>query len=132
MTPFDDPAVERAFAAFPEPVRSSLLDLRETIFDTALDIPGLGPFEETLKWGQPAYLTPKYRSGTTIRLGVPKTGGFALFVHCQTRVIPNVRAICGDVFRYDGNRAVVFEEGARPDQPALQLLIRTALTYHRR
>jgi hypothetical protein len=40
--------------------------------------PGVGALHETLKWGQPAYLTPETRSGTTLRLGVPKSGGYAI------------------------------------------------------
>ena len=91
MTPFVDPAVEAAFDAFPSEVRGRLLEVRETIFDTAKGIQGLGPVLETLKWGQPAYLTPICKSGTTLRLGVPKRGGYALFVHCQTRVIPELQ-----------------------------------------
>ncbi len=132
MTPFSDPAVEAAFDAFPSAVRGRLLELRETIFDTAKGINGLGPLQETLKWGQPAYLTPICKPGTTLRLGVPKRGGYALFVHCQTRVIPEFRAQFPDVFSYDETRAVLLRETAAPDMAALRLLIRSALTYHRR
>ena len=127
--PFQSSAVEAAFDAFPEPARSNLLDLRNLIFEIAAETPGVGAIKETLKWGQPAYLTPETKSGTTIRLGVPKTGGAAIYTHCQTTVMSDFRALFPGEFTFDGNRAVLFDTAA--DAEKLRLLIRHALTYHR-
>lgn len=129
--PFEDPAVERAFAAFPADVSGDLLELRRLIFETAAATPGVGRVEEALRWGQPAYLTPDTRSGSTLRLGVPKEGGFALYVHCRTTLIAEFRALFPDDFCYDGNRAVRFGPGAAPAPEKLALLIAAALTYRR-
>ncbi len=63
-----DPAVEAAFGAYPAPVKAKLLALRRLIFDTAKRTKGVGALEETLKWGQPSYLTPETKSGSTIRI----------------------------------------------------------------
>ena len=79
--PFDDPNVERAFSAFPDEVKNGLLHLRALIFDVAARTESIGRLKETLKWRQPAYLIPETKSGTTIRLGCPKAGGFAIYVH---------------------------------------------------
>ena len=130
--PFEDPAVQAAFAAFPEPARPGLLQLRQLIFETATQTPGVGEIGETLKWGQPAYLTPRTRSGSTIRLGIPKTGGFALYAHCRTTIISGFRDHFPDEFGYEGNRAVLFREGDELPEAPLRLLIRTALTWHLR
>lgn len=65
---FADSAVAAAFASYPEPIRARLLALRRLIFATAAATQGVGPLEETLKWGQPAYLTPATRAGSTIRI----------------------------------------------------------------
>ena len=127
--PVQSPEVEAAFDAFPEPARSTLLELRNLIFEVAAETTGVGPIEETLKWGQPAYLTPETKSGTTIRLGLPKTGGAALYTHCQTTVMSDFRALFPGEFTFDGNRAVLFDTAA--DAEKLRLLIRHALTYHR-
>ena len=127
--PFQSSAVEAAFDAFPEPARGNLLALRNLIFEVAAETPGVGAIEETLKWGQPAYLTSDTKSGTTIRLGVPKTGGSALFTHCQTTVMSDFRTLFPGEFAFDGNRAVLFD--APPDIEKVRLLIRHALTYHR-
>ena len=128
--PFQDKAVETAFATFAEAERSNLLTLREMIFDVAANIPEVGPLQECLKWGQPSYLTATSKSGTTIRLGTPKTGGVALFVHCQTKLISDFRATFPDAFIYEGNRAIVFKGNEIKNDDLLNLFIGQALTYH--
>lgn len=128
--PFRDPAVEARFVSFPEPRRSGLLALRQLIFETAETTPGIGELEETLKWGQPAYLTPETRAGSTIRLGLPKAGGYAIYAHCQTTIISDFRSLFPDDFDYEGNRAVLFDDDETPAADKLRLLIRRALTYH--
>lgn len=91
---------------------------------------GVGRIEESLRWGQPAYLTPETGSGSTIRLGVPGEGGFALYVHCRTTIIPDFRSLFPNDFTYEGNRAIRFEAGADLPTGPLRLLIASALTYH--
>ncbi len=77
---FADPKVEAAFHVFPSAVRKKLLRLRRLIFDVANKTEGVGEIEETLKWGQPSYLTPQSKSGSTIRIGREKKtqGDFAI------------------------------------------------------
>ncbi|HEY3790370.1 MAG TPA: hypothetical protein VGM09_00960 [Bradyrhizobium sp.] len=70
---FSDPAVEAAFAAYPKPLKPKLLALRRLILDTASATRGVGALEETLKWGQPSYLTPETKSGSTIRIDQAKS-----------------------------------------------------------
>jgi hypothetical protein len=71
---FADPAVEAAFDAYPKPLKPKLLALRRLILDTARTTSGVGALEETLKWGQPSYLTPETKSGSTIRIDAIKSG----------------------------------------------------------
>ncbi len=128
--PFEDSDVEARFASFPEPARTGLLTLRRLIFETAETLPEVGALEETLKWGQPAYLTPETKSGATIRLGLPKQSGFALYTHCQTTILADFRTMFSDGFVYEGNRAVHFNDSEALPLKELRLLIRSALTYH--
>ena len=128
--PFARPDVRAAFDAFDTPARDGLLQIRALIFETAAADPAVGQLEETLKWGQPAYLTPETRSGSTIRLGVPKEGGFALYAHCQTTIISDFQGIFPDAFRYEGNRAVHFQADTALALDSLRLLVASALTYH--
>lgn len=132
MAEISDPAVAAVYDGFPSEVRAPLLHLRGLILDVAAATPEVGPIVETLKWGQPAYLTHKTKTGTTLRLGQPKGGGFALFAHCQTSVIGDFRTLFPDDFAYDGNRAVLFRDRADMDDDKLRLLILASLTYHLR
>ena len=132
MTPPLPAPVKAAFDAFPEPARDTLLNVRSLIFQTAASNPAVGPLTETLKWGEPAYLTEASKSGSTIRMGWkpanPDHG--ALFFNCKTTLVNIMRDVYPDIFTYQGNRAVLF----RLDQPlpndALAHSIEMALTYH--
>ena len=119
----EDENVAAAYAEFSEGERAGLMALRARILAVAL-AEGVA-VEEALRWGQPAYLAAK---GSTIRLGVPKTGGVAIYTHCQTTLISDFRALCPDLC-FEGNRAVHFTVGEAPPA-AIDMLIRAALTYH--
>jgi len=131
---FTDPAVAAVFRAYPAPVAARLRALRELIFEVAAATAGVGPLEETLKWGQPSYLTSHSKSGSTIRIDQVKTqpGQYALYVHCQTTLVGDFKALYPDDFRYAGNRALVFAAERAPPADALRHCIALALTYHRR
>lgn len=126
--------VKQAFDAMPAAARGGLLALRSMIFDVAASNPAVGRIEETLKWGQPAYLTPETGSGSTIRLGVPKSAAhdYALFVHCQSDLTRRFEQNYPGMFTYEGTRALLFKADSAPDSEALNHCIGMALTYHLR
>ena len=131
---FSNQDVRSAFDAMPEPARAALLHIRDLIFATAAATEAVGPLEETLKWGQPAYLTPATRSGSTIRLGIPKSNEHdaALFDHCQTDLTRRFEAHYPGLFAYEGTRALLFEADKPIPEAPLRHCIAMALTYHRR
>src|SRR5947207_12044527 len=93
QTAFADPAVEAVFRAYPGAVRQRLLALRRLILDTAATTAGVGRIDETLKWGQPSYLTTRPKSGSTIRIDQAPPGSYALYVHCQTNLVATYREL---------------------------------------
>ena len=129
-----DTAVAGVLASYPPAIRLKVMALRRLIFDTAATTDGVGPISETLKWGEPAYLTAASKSGSTIRIGWKKSAPsrYALYFHCQTNLVETFRAQFPDVFVFEGNRAIVFEESdaVLPTDP-LAMCIAAALTYHR-
>ncbi|EEE38272.1 hypothetical protein RKLH11_2114 [Rhodobacteraceae bacterium KLH11] len=127
MTSFNDPKVAAAYQALPEDTRAGAMALRELIFETAATLPQALPLQEDLRWGQPAYLTPK---GSTIRLGGHKAACFALYVHCQSRLMGDFTTAFPGEDRIDGNRAVLFDEPNQIDATRHGWLIARALTYH--
>jgi Domain of unknown function (DU1801) len=127
---FQSPEVAAKFASFPEPARTGLLALRTLIYQVAATTPHVGPLQETLKWNQPSYATPKTKSASPIRLGPTKEGGFAIYTHCQTTLIADFKALFPDDFKYEANRAIHFDNTATLLLGPLRLFISSALTYH--
>jgi hypothetical protein len=132
MKPFSDESVAAVFESYPAGTRKSLLTIRKLIFDTAKRTPGVGNITETLKWGQPSYLTTETKSGSIIRIDTLKLkpGSFAIYVHCQTTLIDSFKARFGDAFNYDGNRAIIFSETQCIPEEKVSECIALALTYH--
>jgi hypothetical protein len=127
------PDVGAAFSAFPAAVRDRLLSVRDLIFETAAETPGVGELEETLKWGEPAYLTARSGSGSTIRLGLDKpSGAAAIHFICHTNLVDELRRLYPDALRYAGNRSIVLRDDQAGDEAALRHCIALALTYHLR
>jgi hypothetical protein len=124
--------VSRAFEAFPAPMRRRLLEVRKLIFATAKAHREVGPLAETLKWGEPAYLTQETGSGSTIRLGRVKDSErhCAVLFNCRTTLIETFRERFPDQFEYRQNRALLLNvSGALPKVP-LSICLSLALTYH--
>jgi len=128
----ENSAIEAIFMAYPKPVRTKLLALRRLIFDTAKSTNGVGPLEETLKWGQPSYLTSKTRSGSTVRIDHVKSvaNQYAVYFHCQTDLVAIFRELYPEKFRFGGNRSILFSADDVIDKPALRHCLALALTYH--
>ena len=85
---FSDPAVAAIFAGYSAKVRRKLLVLRQLIFDTASATGGVGELEETLRWGEPSYLTTQTRSGSMVRINAKGLDGrYAMYFHCQTNLV---------------------------------------------
>ena len=127
--PFADKKIAAAFD-HPSAARQGLLALRELIFEEAETLPQIGRLEEVLRWGQPAYITPEKKAGSSLRLGIPKQGEFALFVHCQSRLIPDYQALFGLSDQFEATRAILFNTADQIDKERHGWLIRQALTYH--
>lgn len=134
MTPFRDAAVEEVFQKAPSKIRQRLMTLRELIFKTAASIDGVGEIEETLKWGEPAYLTSQSKSGTTLRVNWKSAHPtqYAMYVNCQTNLVDTFRKTFPNTFKFEGNRAVLFDLSDEIPEDQLAHCISVALTYHRR
>ncbi len=125
--------IAEVLSRYPEPMRARLLEVREAIFAVAAETEGVGPLTETLKWGEPAYLTGASGSGTTVRLGAARSAPrkCAVLFNCRTTLIETFRSHFADDFAFEGNRALVLAgTGPLPREP-LKLCLRAALTYHR-
>lgn len=138
MKPVEEPTIEDAdvasvFDSYPRPVRDDLLRLRRLIFRTAAELDGVSPIDETIKWGQPAYLTSTTRTGSTIRIGPTPPGsshGYGMYFICRTSLVDTFQHLFGDLFDYEPNRALLFKTGNPIPEDEIQECVALALTYH--
>lgn len=125
-----NPEVDEVFENYPGPVRHKMQNLRALVMDAAREIDGLDTLEETLKWGEPSYLS-KY--GSTVRMDwKPKNPDqYAIYFKCTSRLVETFRLVFDKRFNFEGKRAIVFQ--LQDDIPAeeLKACIKAALTYHK-
>ena len=129
-----NPQVAAVFDSYPEGVKKKLMSLRQLIFDVAAKTDGVGVLEETLKWGQPSYLTSQTKSGSLIRIDRIKSQDekYAMYFHCHTTLVDTFKEMYRDKFKFEGNRSLIFSVGDTLPVCELRHCIFMALTYHRR
>lgn len=126
-------AVVSVFEAFPMNQRKVLLETRDLIFEIADLDPRIISVEEALRWGEPAYITAKHKTGSTIRLGIEKASGMpALFFNCKTTLVEEFRQQFGGALTYSKNRAIIIDSKGAQSRDALEICVASALTYHLR
>ena len=121
--------VHDKFQSYPESVKEKMLNLRELVLQVVEALPHIATVEETLKWGEPSYLAKK---GSTLRMDwkekIPNQ--YALYFKCTSLLVPTFKRVFGDMFQYEGNRAIVFQLNDVIPELELKQCIAAALTYH--
>lgn len=125
--------VAAVFNSYPPHIHKKMLRLRALILKTAAATDGVGPISETLKWSEPAYLTEKSRSGSTIRIAwkQAKPDQYAMYFNCQTSLVDTFRTLFPEL-KFEGNRALVLQQKDHLPTATLAQCIELALTYHLR
>lgn len=125
-----DPKVEFVFNEYPAPVRDKMLFLRHLVIETAKATDGIEELEETLKWGEPSYLT---KIGSTLRVDwkSKNPGQYAMYFKCTSRLVETFRVRFEHTFEFEGNRAIIFRLDDEVPTEALKHCIKAALTYHK-
>ncbi len=126
-----DSAVEEVIASYPKKAQTRIRGLRKLILETAASIPEVGPLTETLKWGEPAYLTEKSKSGSTIRIAwkAKSAEKCGMYLNCQTTLVDTYRTLFPEL-EFEGNRAVLFDVNEKLPRDTIRRCIELALTYH--
>lgn len=125
--PFTD-----TLASWPKPAQKQFTEIRALILNAAAEA-DVGPIEESLKWGQPAWRPKRARTGSTLRLNWQDNSpqSIAIFVDCKTTLSATIREIYPDDFEYESNRALRLRLGAALPVQAIDHLARLTFTYHR-
>ncbi len=126
------PDVAKTFDSYPLGMRRKIIALRALILEVAAQTQGVGELEESLKWGEPAYVTAASKSGSTIRVAWKKArpAQYAMYFNCQTTLVDSFKTMFPTTFKFEGNRALVFDESDDVPVGALRICVEMALTYH--
>jgi len=124
-----DPRIEDRFKNYPNKIRPKLTALRKLVIQTAKKTEHVDELEETLKWGEPSFLAKK---GSTIRMDwkAKNPEQYAIYFKCTSKLVPTFKEIHGDLFKYENNRAILFDLDEKVPKKELQECIELALTYH--
>lgn len=124
-----DPRVNEVFANYPDFVRDKMQYLRELVIETAEETEGVTKLEETLKWGEPSFVT---KNGSTLRMDwKEKTPDqYAMYFQCTSRLVNTFRLVFDHKFRYEGKRAIVFQLNQKIPELELKECIKASLIYH--
>lgn len=125
-----NPKVNEVFANYPKSVRDKMQFLRELVIETAEELKEVSKLEETLKWGEPSFVT---KSGSTLRMDwKEKTPNqYAMYFQCSSRLVNTFRMVFDHKFQYEGNRAIVFHINQKIPIQELKECIKASLTYHK-
>lgn len=125
-----NPEVELVFEKYPKAVRNKMLFLRDLVIETAKEIEGLNMLEETLKWGEPSYLT---KNGSTLRMDwkSKRPDQYAMYFKCTSRLVETFKMVFTNKFDFEGNRAIVFNMDDKIPKDELKHCIKATLSYHK-
>jgi len=124
-----DPRVAGKFKDYPKEIKPKISYLRNLIMEVATESEEIPEIEETLKWGEPSYLAKK---GSTIRIDWKEKAPnqYAMYFKCTSKLVPTFKEVYGDLFRYENNRAILFDLEEPIPKTELKECIRLALQYH--
>ena len=126
----EDPRVKPVFERYPKEVKPKMLALRSLVLEVAKEEAQISAMEETLKWGEPSYLT---KHGSTLRMDwkAKTPHQYAMYFKCTSRLVETFKTVFSDEFRYEGNRAIIFGLEESLPKAHLKQCIRATLMYHK-
>lgn len=121
-------AVDEIFANYPDAVRDKMHFLKNLVIETAEETEGVNQLEETLKWGEPSFIT---KSGSTLRMDWKEKSPdhYAMYFQCSSRLVDTFRLVFNRKFQYEGYRAIVFQLDQKIPIGELKDCIKATLTY---
>jgi hypothetical protein len=125
-----DPRVESVFTNYPDHIRPKMLNLRRLVLEVAEESDDIDKLEETLKWGEPSYLT---KIGSTVRVDwkAKSPDQYAVYFKCTSKLVPAFKKVYQKVFNFEGNRAIIFNSDEKIPEPELKKCVHASLTYHK-
>lgn len=119
---------KKLISKYPKLVQERLLFIRTLIFELATELELVKELTEALKWGEPSYLA---NGGSTIRLGwsAKNPSQYGIYYTCTTKLGPHFKKIYPDTFKFEKNRAIIFDLKEAIPVDELKQCLTLALTY---
>lgn len=122
-----DSSVKQKFETYPENIAVLLNNIRNLIYSVAKQ-DGILDITETLKWGEPSYIS---KNGSTIRFDwkAKYPDQYCIYFNCRTSLVETFKEVYGDIFMYEGNRAITFQTNQSLPLKELTHCISMSLRY---
>ncbi len=129
MNKIENPKVAEVFRNYPEFILEKMMFLRQIILEVASETDGVNKLEETLRWGEPSYISKK---GSTIRIDwkKKKPNQYAVYFNCKTVLVETFKMVYKDKLKFEGKRAIVFNREDKIPIEELKHCVALSLTYH--
>ncbi|MCF6269811.1 MAG: DUF1801 domain-containing protein [Melioribacteraceae bacterium] len=129
MDKFINTKVAEVFKKYPKSISQKMMTLRQIVLDTAKETDGVKEIEETLKWGEPSYVT---KNGSTVRIDWKrkKPNQYAIYFNCKTMLVETFKELYKNKFKFEGKRAILFNLDDKIPIDELKHCIALSLTYH--
>lgn len=123
-------AVAEKFSQYPNTVQPIMLQLRELALGCAGE-PDIDAVTETLKWSEPSY---QAKHGSTLRMDWKSKSPDQIGVYftCTSILVETFKEVYGDLFLYEGKRAILLDLDQEIPKAQLQHCMSLALSYHKR
>ncbi|WP_420399572.1 DUF1801 domain-containing protein [Flagellimonas sp.] len=124
------PDFENRIQDYPSEIKEKMQGLRTLVVEAASEVEGITHLEETLKWGEPSFVT---KQGSTLRMDwKPKTPNqYALYFQCTSKLVHTFRLVFANDFAFEGNRAILLPIDAALPTEELKACIQATLNYHK-
>ena len=122
--------VAQVIKHYPPQAKSVFNHVRKIVISAAKESGGLANTTETLKWGEPSYLTD---GGSTVRMKwtEKEPDQFSLYFNCHSILVETFKELYQDEFTFDGNRAISFPLKGKLPNAALKHCISMSMQYHK-
>ena len=99
------------------------------MIETAVELSKISKLEETLKWGEPSFLT---NDGSTLRMdwNEKTPNQYAMYFKCTSRLVETFNSVCESKFKYEGKGVIIFSLNQEIPVDKLKECIKASLTYH--
>lgn len=117
---------DEIFESYPARAQDRLTYLRRLVHETAKDCPEITYLHETLKWNEPSFVT---NCGSTLRMDwkAKAPHQYALYFQCTSKLVSTFNLVFGNIFNFEGNRAIIFDLEQSIPQKELMACIRPVL-----